>query len=107
MCYIGGSALQKCNGCKNQFRWKELLFSIWKSYSPIECSQCGKRHTISSVSKFIVSFLILVPAVVFGLLIAPEQGLSKPVTFFLIVLMAFVISIFLPLFVKYEYKKGS
>ncbi|WP_082386381.1 TIGR04104 family putative zinc finger protein [Rossellomorea vietnamensis] len=103
---IGGYALQKCNICKHQFQWKELLFSIWASYKPIECSQCGKRHTINFVSKFIVSFLIIIPAVVFGLLIAPSEGLSKPVTFGIIVMMAFVISLFLPLFVKYEYKQG-
>ncbi|MGG1630742.1 TIGR04104 family putative zinc finger protein [Rossellomorea sp. NRS-1567] len=96
--------MQKCNVCKNQFQWKELLFSIWRSYKPIECSQCGKKHTINFTSKFIVSFLIIVPAVVFGLLIAPEQGLSKPLTFGVIVLLAMVISLFLPLFVKYEYK---
>jgi CXXC-20-CXXC protein len=99
--------LQKCNVCKEQFKWKELLFSIWRSYKPIECSHCGKRHAISFVSKFFVSFLIVIPAVVFGLLIAPEQGLSKPVTFVIIVLMAFVISLFLPLLVKYEYKGGQ
>ncbi|MBW3110557.1 MULTISPECIES: TIGR04104 family putative zinc finger protein [Bacillaceae] len=99
--------MQKCNICNNQFEWKDLLFSIWRSYRPIECSQCGKRHTINFVSKFIVSFLILVPAVVFGLLVAPQQGLSKPVTFGLLVLMAFIISLILPLFVKYEYKQRS
>ncbi|PFA67719.1 hypothetical protein CN378_09345 [Bacillus sp. AFS015802] len=98
--------MQKCTVCKNQFQWKELLFSIWSSYKPIECSQCGKRHTISFGSKFLVSFLIIVPAVIFGLVIAPEQGLSKPVTFALIVLMAFMISLILPLFVKYEHKHG-
>ncbi|MCC5802284.1 TIGR04104 family putative zinc finger protein [Rossellomorea vietnamensis] len=97
--------MQKCHVCSNQFKWKEIVFSIWGSYKPIECSQCGKRHTINFVSKFIVSLLIIVPAVVFGLLIAPAQGISKPLTFGLIVLMAFVISLFLPLFVKYEYKQ--
>ncbi|MGM0851337.1 MAG: TIGR04104 family putative zinc finger protein [Bacillota bacterium] len=96
--------MQKCNVCKNPFQWKELLFSIWRSYKPIECSQCGKKHTINFTSKFFVSFLIIVPAVVFGLLIAPEQGLSKPFTFGVIILLAIVISLFLPLFVKYEHK---
>lgn len=98
--------MQKCDSCKNHFQWKELLFSIWKSYKPIECRQCGKKHSISSVSKFIVSFLIIVPAVVFGLLIAPAQGFAKPLTFGIIVLIVFVISLFLPLIVKYEYKNG-
>ncbi|MCA1062547.1 hypothetical protein LS684_21470 (plasmid) [Cytobacillus spongiae] len=96
--------MQKCNVCKNQFQWKELLFSIWRSYKPIECSQCGKKHTINFASKFFVSFLIIIPAVVFGLLFAPELGLSKPLTFSLIIVMAFVISLILPFFVKYEYK---
>ncbi len=98
--------MQKCASCKNQFQWKELLFSIWSSYKPIQCKQCGKRHTINFASKFFVSLLIILPAVVFGLLIAPEQGLSKPVTFGFIVLLAFVISLILPFFVKYENKHG-
>ncbi|MEG9296833.1 TIGR04104 family putative zinc finger protein [Mangrovibacillus sp. Mu-81] len=96
--------MQKCEVCKNKFSWKELLLSIWSSYKPVKCSNCGKRHTISFASKFIVSFLIVVPAVIFGLLIAPGMGLTKTVTFGIIVMIAFIISMILPFFVRYEIK---
>jgi CXXC-20-CXXC protein len=96
--------LQKCNVCKSKFGWKEILFSIWSSYKPVNCRNCGKKHSISSTSKFFVSFLIVVPAVIFGLMMAPDMGLSKPVTFGIIVMIAFVISLLLPFFVKYEVK---
>jgi CXXC-20-CXXC protein len=96
--------LQNCNVCKRKFGWKELLISIWSSYKPVDCRECGKKHTISFTSKFLVSFLIIIPAVIFGLLIAPDMGLSKPVTFGIIVMMAFFISLILPFFVKYEVK---
>ncbi|BCB03573.1 TIGR04104 family putative zinc finger protein [Bacillus sp. KH172YL63] len=98
--------MQSCDRCHHSFQWKEILFSIWGSYKPIECKQCGKKHTISFTSKFFVSFLIIVPAVLFGLVLAPEKGLSKPVTFAIIVSMAFLISLALPFFVKYENKSG-
>jgi CXXC-20-CXXC protein len=96
--------LQKCEVCKNTFSWKELMLSIWSSYKPVECKNCRKKHTISFASKFFVSFLIVVPAVIFGLLIAPDMGLTKPVTFGIIVMIAFIISLVLPFFVKYEVK---
>ncbi|MEL3973481.1 TIGR04104 family putative zinc finger protein [Rossellomorea oryzaecorticis] len=96
--------MQKCNVCKSKFRWKEILFSIWSSYKPVVCRNCGKKHTISFSSKFFVSFLIVVPAVIFGLVMAPDMGLSKPVTFGIIVMIAFIISLLLPFFVKYEVK---
>ncbi|WP_175989164.1 TIGR04104 family putative zinc finger protein [Bacillus sp. Marseille-Q1617] len=99
--------MQNCEVCKSKFKWKELLFSIWSSYKPVECKNCGKKHTISFASKFFVSFLIIVPAVIFGLLIAPDMGLNKAVTFGIIVMIAFAISLLLPFFVKYEVKPKS
>ncbi|XXM71833.1 TIGR04104 family putative zinc finger protein [Lysinibacillus sphaericus] len=96
--------MQNCKVCKRKFGWKELLISIWSSYKPIDCGECGKKHTISFASKFLVSFLIVIPAVIFGLVIAPDMGISKPVTFGIIVMMAFFISLVLPFFVKYEVK---
>jgi CXXC-20-CXXC protein len=99
--------LQKCEGCKNTFSWNELMLSIWSSYKPVECKNCGKKHTISFASKFFVSFLIVVPAVIFGMLIAPDMGLTKPVTFGIIVMIAFIISLILPFFVKYEVKSKT
>jgi CXXC-20-CXXC protein len=99
--------LQKCEGCKITFSWNELMLSIWSSYKPVECKNCGKKHTISFASKFFVSFLIVVPAVIFGMLIAPDMGLTKPVTFGIIVMIAFIISLILPFFVKYEVKSKT
>ncbi|MCA1053678.1 hypothetical protein LCM10_01670 [Rossellomorea aquimaris] len=96
--------MQKCQMCKNAFGWKELLFSIWGSYKPIECKKCGKKHTINFASKYVVSLLIIFPSVFFGLVFAPDWGLSKPITFGLIVFIAFLISLVLPFFVKYEVK---
>ena len=97
--------MQNCEACKSQFQWKDILFSIWKSYKPIECSQCGRKHTITFGSKYLVIFLIIIPSVIFGLIISPNLGLSKPVTFGIIVVLAFLISLILPFFVKYESKK--
>ena len=94
--------MQKCEKCGRSFRWKDVLFSIWQSYKPITCSHCNTKQTINFTSKFIVSFMVLLLALVVIFYLAPANGWSKPATFGVALVVVFCITFTLPTFVRYE-----
>ena len=90
--------LQKCDKCNAQFKWTEIYRSLWLVYRPIRCNKCGTKHKIVFSSRILLSFLSVVPMVVFDLFV------SKFTIFFTIminIIFIVLLSLFLPFFVKY------
>jgi len=50
-----------CKNCKRRIGYRRILKSIGWLYRPVICKQCGQRHEITMGSRFLVSFLIVLP----------------------------------------------
>lgn len=51
--------MQKCNKCNDKFKYKIILKSIWKSYSPITCEGCGTLHYVNYLTRTYATLMFL------------------------------------------------
>lgn len=95
-------SIQKCNNCKKTFSWREIYKSLMIAYRPITCSECKTKHEIAFASRILISFVIVLPLVIFLFLI-PDQRLFSTFTIVAFYIMYFILtsSIF-PFLVKYR-----
>ncbi|GAA0180859.1 hypothetical protein SH2C18_34790 [Clostridium sediminicola] len=49
--------IQKCKNCGNQFKWKDIVKSIWRGYKPIKCDNCKTIHYMKSSSRSIIALM--------------------------------------------------
>lgn len=54
--------MQRCEKCKNKFKYGEILNSVWKGYKPIKCSHCKTNHSPITLTIIITSLLLIMPA---------------------------------------------
>ena len=97
-----GELKQKCYQCGKTFLWKEIEKSLVFAYKPIRCRECGTKHGITFNSRIIVSFLTVVPFMLFVTYFAPIFSLSIIPAILIGVFIAMIISSFSPFIVKYE-----
>ncbi|WP_083446210.1 TIGR04104 family putative zinc finger protein [Viridibacillus arvi] len=95
-------SLQKCDKCNTQFKWSKIIKSLFLSYRPIQCNQCGTEHRIIFFSRIILSLLSVLPLWLFGFIISPQLSLSISYTFPIIILYVVFLFLLFPFFSKYK-----
>lgn len=89
--------IQKCETCKRQFTWKDILNTFRWNYKPLVCRKCGEKHQISIQSRLIFSLSIAVLLFIFSLANLPfNLRVAVIIIVFLSVLLSF------PYFAKYK-----
>ena len=56
--------MQKCEKCRNKFKYKIVLKSLLKKYSPITCKGCGTQYNMNYVTMIIYLILISLPLII-------------------------------------------
>lgn len=68
----GACALQQCQKCDMHFSWNNIYRSFWGwGYKPIICDKCGTKHRITVSGRFVVTFLIVLPMLLFMNFLTP------------------------------------
>ncbi|WP_216831412.1 TIGR04104 family putative zinc finger protein [Alkalihalobacterium elongatum] len=94
--------LPSCNKCGVQMKWGVINKSLWLGYKPVICEKCNTAHKLSFSSRNLVSFLIVVPMVFFGVLLLNYFHLNIFAAIILMISISLFISLFLPYLVKYN-----
>lgn len=92
--------MQRCDKCPSQFKWTEIYKSLWGLYGsrPIQCNKCGTKYKIVFSSGVLVSFLLVVPMVIFDLFVSKVPTFS---TIMINIVFIVFISLFIPFLVRY------
>jgi CXXC-20-CXXC protein len=95
--------MQKCKKCHNKFKYKVILKSLWKNYSPITCEGCGTQYYVNFSTR-IYTILISLPLII-RIFNIKFFWFTNNFGFFIwyLVWIAVVISVF-PFFAKYHIK---
>lgn len=56
--------IQKCEGCKTPFSWRQIFSSLWFAFKPVTCRNCGVEHKVANTSRLLAVLLLLVPVIV-------------------------------------------
>jgi len=57
--------MQKCKECSNEFKYKDILKSIWvKGYAPIVCVECETKHYVNFSTRLILSLSLFTPLII-------------------------------------------
>lgn len=64
-----------CNCCNQSFRWVQVLATNL-FFSKASCENCGCRHKVYFIDRFLFSLITVVPLVVFSSLIYPFENHS-------------------------------
>ena len=71
-CDKGGACLQQCQKCDLPLSWNNIYHSFWGwVYKPIIYDKCGMKHRITVSGRFIVTFLTVLPMLVFMSFLSP------------------------------------
>ncbi|WP_108588114.1 TIGR04104 family putative zinc finger protein [Paenisporosarcina sp. OV554] len=92
--------MQKCNNCNLPFKWSVIYKSAMWLYKPIQCEKCGTDYKISFPSRYIVSFLTVLPILIFGLILSPFD--NEFINILIGLCISFTGSFFIPYLVKYK-----
>lgn len=60
--------MQKCPNCRQRFSYKSVIKLLLRGYKPVACPQCSEVSRISSLSRIVISILIVLPMVFYQLL---------------------------------------
>ncbi|WP_442788831.1 TIGR04104 family putative zinc finger protein [Halobacillus sp. HZG1] len=94
--------LPKCNVCNHQFNWKKVYISLFKS-NTIHCEKCGTDLDATNLGRLKV-FFVLLPMLLISWIynIYDYSDFGFLISLLVMILIAFLISLFLPYLVKYE-----
>ncbi|WP_033541447.1 TIGR04104 family putative zinc finger protein [Planococcus sp. CAU13] len=88
--------MQKCGVCNQSFKWSQLFQSLWFSFRPVTCRNCGTVHRVANASRLLAALLLLVPVIVVFIFMQ-DSSIVLPL---LIIIAAE--SLLLPFILKYE-----
>lgn len=91
--------LQKCSVCGKPFRYKQILLSLLKSYSPVTCRHCAAIHEIGLFSRIFAALLTVISLLLISQWVARSLSLSIAIT--LMIAIAMIELAFLPFLVRY------
>ncbi|KGX89703.1 TIGR04104 family putative zinc finger protein [Pontibacillus marinus] len=90
-------SIQKCLNCGKQFLWKEVQKAIFWGYKPIECQQCGTKHTVTMKTRTLIALFAGVTV-----LIVDFINISLYLDIILSVMGILSIGLLYPFFAKYK-----
>jgi CXXC-20-CXXC protein len=97
--------MQKCKKCLEQFKWKDIMKSIWvNSYGPIVCKHCNTKHHVNFTARLFFAFLITLP--IFSFRKLDLYRIFPNYILFYIIWIALIICI-TPIFTRYHLKTNS
>ena len=103
--------MQKCNNCNNDFRYVDILKSIWLGRdNPVVCRKCNAEYYSKLSSRLIISFIIFLPLIIINarnIIYMNDSGkdlMRFPIYAYII--WVIIIGLLLPFFVRYNIKTG-
>ncbi|MFC3211255.1 TIGR04104 family putative zinc finger protein [Planomicrobium okeanokoites] len=96
--------MQRCENCKQAFKWNQLYQSLWLAFRPVSCRKCGTVHKVASASRLLAVLLLLVPVIYISIFM---QNLELGRVMLPIVAVIALVSTGLPFLLKYEKVESS
>ncbi|MGO4887315.1 TIGR04104 family putative zinc finger protein [Anaerobacillus sp. MEB173] len=99
--------LPRCNVCNHQFNWKKTYTALFKSRT-IHCGECGTELEATNLGR--LTLLVTLPMLLTGLVLnnivfKDTSDFHFFISLLIMILIALLISLFLPYLVKYSSDK--
>ncbi|GGM18431.1 hypothetical protein GCM10011351_00250 [Paraliobacillus quinghaiensis] len=93
--------MQKCKDCNEKFSWSTVYRSVWKGRDDlIICETCGARHRSNIRNRFVNTFLVILPMIIFMNYFSPSDNFL--VTIALGIVVGFFGSLLTPFLYTYR-----
>jgi len=94
-------AVQQCHICSMPFSWNNIYWSLWV-YKTIVCEKCGTKHKITASGRLVVTFLIVLPMIIFIHFLSPFDNALLTLVFGIFI--ALIGSLLTPFLVRFKVK---